>query len=60
MPLVSLCHHTGRQSLAGWHAFLDQLEGHLKGETRPDRFKELETKYKEAFDPAWNATKDLA
>ncbi len=45
---------------AGWHAFLDQLEGHLKGETRADRFKELETKYKEAFDPALNATKDSA
>ena len=45
---------------AGWHAFLDQLEGHLKGETRPDRFQELQTKYKEAFDPALNATKDSA
>jgi uncharacterized protein YndB with AHSA1/START domain len=45
---------------AGWHAFLDQLEGHLKGETRPDRFEELKSKYKQAFDPGLSAIKDSA
>jgi uncharacterized protein YndB with AHSA1/START domain len=45
---------------AGWHAFLDQLEGHLKGETRPDRFKEFEAVYKEAFDSVLDASRDGA
>jgi uncharacterized protein YndB with AHSA1/START domain len=45
---------------AGWHAFLDQLEGHLKGETRPDRFQEFEAIYKQAFDSAVNASQDGA
>ncbi|MGA8035246.1 MAG: SRPBCC domain-containing protein [Candidatus Acidiferrales bacterium] len=44
----------------GWHTFLDQLEAYLRGETRPDRFKEFEARYKEAFDPLLNATKDRA
>jgi uncharacterized protein YndB with AHSA1/START domain len=43
---------------AGWHAFLDQLEAHLKGEALPDRFSELEARYKEAFAPLLSAPKD--
>jgi uncharacterized protein YndB with AHSA1/START domain len=30
---------------AGWHAFLDQLEDHLTGGTRPDRYKDLKARY---------------
>jgi uncharacterized protein YndB with AHSA1/START domain len=45
---------------AGWHAFLDQLHGHLGGPARPERFKELEARYKEAFDPALSVTKEKA
>jgi len=30
---------------AGWHRFLDQLQDHLAGTTRPDRYKELKARY---------------
>ena len=30
---------------AGWHAFLDQLEDHLTGSSRPDRYRELKGRY---------------
>jgi uncharacterized protein YndB with AHSA1/START domain len=30
---------------AGWHRFLDQLEDHLAGTTRPDCYKELKARY---------------
>ncbi|MHB1937903.1 MAG: SRPBCC domain-containing protein [Acidobacteriaceae bacterium] len=30
---------------AGWHAFLDQLEDHLTGSTRPGRYKDLKARY---------------
>ncbi len=43
---------------AGWHAFLDQLDAHLKGETRPDRFSELEARYKAVFATTASATKE--
>lgn len=36
---------------AGWQAFLDQLETHLDGRPRPDRFRELEQQYAEALPP---------
>ncbi len=32
---------------AGWQRFLDQLETHLDGVARPDRFQELEKEYAE-------------
>lgn len=34
---------------AGWQAFLDQLETHLDGRPRPDRFRDLEQQYAAAF-----------
>ncbi len=33
---------------AGWHRFLDQLEDHLTGSTRPDRYKDLKARYENA------------
>ncbi|HUV96105.1 MAG TPA: SRPBCC domain-containing protein [Acidobacteriaceae bacterium] len=33
---------------AGWHAFLDQLEDHLTGSTRPARYKDLKARYENA------------
>ncbi len=30
---------------AGWHAFLDQLEDHLTGTARPNRYRELKNRY---------------
>jgi uncharacterized protein YndB with AHSA1/START domain len=30
---------------AGWHRFLDQLQDHLAGTTRPDRYKNLKARY---------------
>lgn len=33
---------------AGWHRFLDQLEDHLAGSTRPDRYKDLKARYENA------------
>jgi uncharacterized protein YndB with AHSA1/START domain len=30
---------------AGWHAFLDQLEDHLSGTARPNRYRELKSRY---------------
>lgn len=33
---------------AGWHRFLDQLEDHLAGTTRPDRYKNLKARYENA------------
>lgn len=30
---------------AGWHAFLDRLEDHLTGSSRPDRYRELKGRY---------------
>ncbi len=30
---------------AGWHAFLDQLEDYLTGSARPNRYRELKTRY---------------
>ncbi len=33
---------------AGWHRFLDQLEDHLMGTTRPDRYKDLKARYENA------------
>ncbi len=34
---------------AGWHAFLGQLEDHLAGSTRPDRYQELKARYENVF-----------
>ncbi len=36
---------------AGWHRFLDQLEDHLAGSTRPDRYQELKARYENAGKP---------
>ncbi|MGB8479406.1 MAG: SRPBCC domain-containing protein [Acidobacteriaceae bacterium] len=36
---------------AGWHAFLGQLEDHLSGSTRPDRYKDLKARYENAGKP---------
>jgi uncharacterized protein YndB with AHSA1/START domain len=36
---------------AGWHAFLDQLEDHLTGSARPDRFKDLKARYENTDKP---------
>lgn len=33
---------------AGWHAFLDQLEDHLTGSSRPERYKDLKARYENA------------
>ncbi len=30
---------------AGWHAFLDQLEDYLAGSSRPNRYRELKSRY---------------
>lgn len=36
---------------AGWHAFLDQLEDHLMGSSRPNRYRELKSRYEEERKP---------
>lgn len=36
---------------AGWQSFLDQLETHLDGRPRPDRFRDLEQQYSRDFTP---------
>lgn len=36
---------------AGWQCFLDQLETHLDGRPRPDRFRELEARYAAELPP---------
>jgi uncharacterized protein YndB with AHSA1/START domain len=33
---------------AGWHGFLSQLEDHLVGTARPDRYKDLKARYENA------------
>jgi uncharacterized protein YndB with AHSA1/START domain len=33
---------------AGWHAFLDQLEDHLSGNSRSARYRELKARYENA------------
>lgn len=33
---------------AGWHRFLDQLQDHLAGTTRSDRYKDLKARYENA------------
>ena len=48
------CSHVGvRPELlsglgAGWHAFLDQLEDHLTGNSRSSRYKDLKGRYENA------------
>jgi len=36
---------------AGWHGFLNQLEEHLTGSSRPDRYRELKDRYEKEIKP---------